>query len=113
MNVSSVLSNQGFTPLPVEVWSPSTDFCGAGGGAFFLPHRGPSKRRNPRQSFAIRGLICNGKCLSCRRPRLRHSRLWSLFPRAAIVSMQSVFAFNCLAFRFSASAKNSELIRAT
>lgn len=33
--VSSVLSNQGFTPLPVEVWSPSTDFCGAGRGAFF------------------------------------------------------------------------------
>lgn len=32
MNVSSVLSNQGFTPLPVEVWSPSTDFCGAGRG---------------------------------------------------------------------------------
>ena len=32
--ISSVLSNQGFTPLPVEI-CPSTDFCGAGGGAFF------------------------------------------------------------------------------
>ena len=34
MTLSSVLSNQGFTPLPVEI-CPSTDFCGAGRGAFF------------------------------------------------------------------------------
>lgn len=37
MNVSSVTAvapGRGFTPLPVEI-CPSTDFCGAGGGAFF------------------------------------------------------------------------------
>ena len=32
--ISSVLSNQGFTPLPVET-CPSIDFCGAGRGLFF------------------------------------------------------------------------------
>lgn len=45
MTISSVLSNQGFTPLPVEI-CPSTDFCGAGGGAFFYLTGG-------RQSDAI------------------------------------------------------------
>lgn len=44
--ISSVLSNQGFTPLSVEVWSPSTDFCGAGRGAFFYI-------RGDRQSDSI------------------------------------------------------------
>lgn len=39
MTLSSVLSNQGFTPLPVEVWSPSTDFCGAGRG-LSIPNAG-------------------------------------------------------------------------
>lgn len=37
MNVSSVTAvapGRGFTPLPVEI-CPSTDFCGAGRGAFF------------------------------------------------------------------------------
>lgn len=30
--LSSVTARRGFTPLPVEVCSPSSDFCGAGRG---------------------------------------------------------------------------------
>lgn len=44
--ISSVLSNQGFTPLPVEVWSPSTDFCGAGRG-LSIHHSGKHQRQVP------------------------------------------------------------------
>lgn len=43
--ISSVLSNQGFTPLPVEI-CPSTDFCGAGRG-LSIQQSGKHQRQVP------------------------------------------------------------------
>jgi hypothetical protein len=51
--ISSVLSNQGFTPLPVEI-CPSADFCGAGRGLSI-----PAVRKN----FRCRS-TCNATCNS-------------------------------------------------
>ena len=56
MTLSSVLSNQGFTPLPVEVWSPSTDFCGAGRGLSIQQPRQHQREIPVGQGFERRGV---------------------------------------------------------
>lgn len=56
MTISSVLSNQGFTPLPVEVWSPSTDFCGAGRGLSIQQPRQHQREIPVGQGFERRGV---------------------------------------------------------
>lgn len=57
MNVSSVTAvapGRGFTPLPVEVWSPSTDFCGAGRG-LSIPNAGTASLFLPVGEMATDG----------------------------------------------------------
>lgn len=55
MTLSSVLSNQGFTPLPVEI-CPSTDFCGAGRGLSIQQPRQHQGQVPVRQGFERRGV---------------------------------------------------------
>jgi len=53
--ISSVLSNQGFTPLPVEI-GPSTDFCGAGRGLSIQQPRQHQREIPVGQGFERRGV---------------------------------------------------------
>lgn len=55
MTLSSVLSNQGFTPLPVEI-CPSTDFCGAGRGLSIQQPRQHQREIPVGQGFERRGV---------------------------------------------------------
>jgi len=54
--LSSVTARRGFTPLPVEVCSPSSDFCGAGRGLSIQQPRQHQREIPVGQGFERRGV---------------------------------------------------------